>query len=65
MKAYKDIGKICQGKRKYAGVHFTEVDEVGFVERLINEFGYRLILLGRDKNFNDVAFIKLMNRAAI
>ncbi len=61
MKAYKDIAKICQSKRKYAGIHFTEVDEVDLVEKLIDEFGYQLIILGRDENFNNDQFIRLIN----
>lgn len=60
VEAYKNIARICQGKGKYAGIHFTEVDEVDLIEKLINEFRYQLIILGRDKNFNDGRFIELM-----
>jgi len=60
MEAYKDIAKICQSKRKYAGIHFTEVGEVDLVKKLINEFGYQLIILGRDENFNESEFVEFL-----
>ena len=63
IEAYKSVGKICQTKRKYAGIHFTEVDEVDLVKKLVNDFGYQLIILGRDENFNDSQFIEILKQA--
>ncbi len=60
LEAYKNIARICQGKGKYAGIHFTEVDEVDLIEKLINEFRYQLIILGRDENFNESEFVKFL-----
>lgn len=62
IEAYESIAKICQSKRKYAGIHFTEVDEVDLVNKLMNDFGYQLIILGRDKNFNDSQFIEILKQ---
>lgn len=62
MEAYKIIAKICQSKGKYAGFHFTEVNEIDLVKKLIEEFGYQFIILGRDRNFNNEQFIKLMEK---
>ena len=60
VEAYRDIARICQSRRKYAGIHFTEVDEVDLIEKLINEFGYQLIILGRDENFNESEFVEFL-----
>jgi len=62
IEAYKSVGKICQSKRKYAGIHFTEVDEVDLIKKLVNNFGYQLIILGRDENFNETQFVELLNQ---
>jgi len=58
MEAYKSLAKICRSKRKFAGIHFTEVDEVDLTKRLVNNFGYQLIILGRDENFNESEFVE-------
>ena len=58
VEAYKSIAKICQSKRKYAGIHFTEVGEADLAKKLVNEFGYQLIMFGRDENFNASEFVK-------
>ena len=58
VEAYRDIAKICQSERKYAGIHFTEVDEVDLIKKLVNDFGYQLIVLGRDENCNESEFVE-------
>ena len=58
IEAYKSIAEVCQSKRKYAGIHFTEVNEVDLIKKLVNNFGYQLIILGRDENFGDYRFIE-------
>jgi 2-dehydro-3-deoxyglucarate aldolase/4-hydroxy-2-oxoheptanedioate aldolase len=63
IEAYKSVGKICHNKRKYAGIHFTEVDEVDLIKKLVNDFGYQLIIVGRDENFNDSQFIEILKQA--
>jgi len=60
IEAYKSIAKICQSKRKYAGIHFTEVNETDLIKKLVNDFGYQLIILGRDENFNASEFVKFL-----
>jgi len=62
MKAYQAIGKICQDNKKYAGIHFTEVSEIDLVQKLVCEFGYRLVLLGRDENFDSDEFVKVVEQ---
>jgi len=57
IEAYKSIAKICESKKKYAGIHFTEVNEADLIKKLMNDFGYQLITLGRDENFNAREFV--------
>lgn len=60
VEAYRDIARICQSRRKYAGIHFTEVDEVDLIKKLVDDFGYQLIMLGRDENFNESEFVEFL-----
>lgn len=52
IEAYESVARICESKRKYAGIHFTEVNEADLIKKLVNDFGYQLIILGRDENFS-------------
>lgn len=60
IEAYKTVGKICQRKRKHAGIHFTEVDETDLIKRLVYDFGYQILVLGRDENFDNPQFTKIL-----
>jgi len=51
-KTYQEIAEIAENKGKVAGVHFAEVDQMGLVEQLVGEMGYRLILLGTEANLD-------------
>ena len=33
------------------------------IEKLVNDFGYQLIMLGRDENFNESEFVECFEHA--
>lgn len=49
--AYCEIGQIASLHDKVVGIHFTRTEELGLVEDLVENMGYRLILLGTEENF--------------
>ncbi len=62
MDAYRRIGEIASLRGKVAGIHFTRIEECGLVEDLVENMGYRLILLGTEKNFYDSDFLKIKEK---
>ncbi len=51
--AYREIGKIAQLAGKFAGIHFSGSAQMDIAEMLVSDMGYRLIILGTDRNFRD------------
>lgn len=50
--AYQRIAKTALSKGRVAGIHFTDRKQMGLVEKLVGDLGYRLILLGTEDNFD-------------
>lgn len=62
MNSYRKIGEIASACGKVAGIHFTRIEECSLVEDLVENMGYRLILLGTEKNFYCSDFLRTKRR---
>lgn len=62
IRAYERISQITQDSHKVAGIHFAEVSQMNLVERLVSQYGYRLILLGTEANFTHRRILETKRR---
>jgi 2-keto-3-deoxy-L-rhamnonate aldolase RhmA len=62
IKAYEEVSEKCHEVNKYAGVHFTEINEADLIKKLIDNLNFKLIMLGRDENYNDPKYVEMIQQ---
>tara|TARA_Y100000310_G_C20516990_1_gene731677 strand:+ start:62 stop:958 length:897 start_codon:yes stop_codon:yes gene_type:complete len=57
-KSFREIAEASEKLSKPAGVHIVRVSQLELVKLLIDEMGYRLMVLGTEANFSDPKILK-------